>query len=72
MEYTEEELLEAQRQIASTVHKLGEVIKTLEAKDAPKRYGSQITLAKRRVAAFTLAGELIQRELIEREKENES
>lgn len=72
MEYTEEELLEAKRQIASTVHKLEKVVKTLEAKDAPKRYSSQITLAKRRVAAFTLAEELIQRELAEREKEDES
>ena len=32
MEYSKEELLEAQRQLASTVHKLKEVVKTLEAK----------------------------------------
>lgn len=59
MEYTEEDLLEAERQIGSTIHKLQEVVKTLEAKGDPERYKSQITLAKRRVAAFTLAEQLI-------------
>lgn len=63
MEYTKEDLLEAKRQIGSTLHKLGEVIKTFEAKDDPTRYRSQITLAKRRIEAFTIAGELIEREL---------
>ncbi len=59
MEYTKEELLEAKRQIASTVHKLEEVVKTLEGKEDPDRYKSQLTLARRRVAAFTLAEGLI-------------
>ncbi len=63
MEYTREELSEAKRQIDSTVHKLKEVVKTFEAKAEPGRYKSQITLAKRRVAAFTLAGQLVEREL---------
>ena len=63
MEYTKEELLEAKRQIDSTLHKLREVIKTFEAKEDPRRYQSQITLAKRRIEAFTIAGELIGREL---------
>lgn len=72
MEYTRNDLLEAKRQLASTIHKLEEVIKTFEAKENAERYKSQITLAKRRVAAFTLAGELIQRELTEGEKEDES
>lgn len=65
MEYTRDDLLEAKRQIDSTVYKLKEVVKTLEAKENVERYKSQITLAKRRVAAFTLAGELIEREMKE-------
>lgn len=69
MEYTREELLEAKRQIDSTAHKLKEVVKTFECKPEPTRYKSQITLAKRRVAAFTLAEELIERELKQYEKE---
>lgn len=63
MDYTRKDLLEAQRQIVSTVHKLREVVKTLEAKPGPIRYKSQITLARRRVDAFTLALALIDREL---------
>ena len=63
MRYTKEELNEAKRQIDSTLHKLQEVIKTFEAKENPDRYKSQLTLARRRIAAFTLANELIQREL---------
>lgn len=68
MEYTREDLLEAKRQIDSTVHKLKEVIKTFEAKENAERYKSQITLAKRRVAAFTLAGELVEREMKEQKE----
>lgn len=63
MEYTREELEEAKRQIDSTLHKLRETVRTLEAKEDPRRYRSQITLAKRRIEAFTIAGELIDREL---------
>lgn len=63
MPYTREELTEARRQIASTLHKLREVIKTLEEKENPARYRSQITLAKRRIEAFTIANALIEREL---------
>lgn len=63
MDYKKEDLLEAKRQIDSTLHKLKEVIRTFEAKENAVRYKSQITLAKRRVAAFTLAGELVEREL---------
>lgn len=63
MEYTKEELLEAKRQIDSTLHKLKETVRTLEAKEDPRRYQSQITLAKRRVKAFTIANALIEREL---------
>ena len=43
MEYTREELQEAKRQIASTLHKLRETIRTLEAKENAQRYKSQIT-----------------------------
>lgn len=63
MEYTKEALIEAKRQIDSTLHKLRETIRTLEAKEHPQRYKSQITLAKRRVEAFTIANDLIEREM---------
>lgn len=63
MEYTREELLEAKRQINSTLHKLRETVKTLEGKENPQRYKSQITLAKRRVNAFEIANGLIEKEL---------
>ncbi len=61
--YTQEELTEAKRQIDSTLHELREVVQTLESKNEPARYKSQITLAKRRIQAFTIANELIEREL---------
>lgn len=63
MEYTKEELLEAKRQIDSALHKLVEAARTFEAKEDPARYKSQITLAKRRIKAFTIANALIEREL---------
>lgn len=63
MEYSREQLLEAKRQIDSTLHKLRTTIQTFEGKEDAQRYKSQITLAKRRVEAFTLANELISREL---------
>ena len=63
MIHSKEELLEAKRQIDSTLHKLQESVKTLEGKENPIRYKSQITLAKRRIQAFTLAVSLIEREL---------
>ncbi len=68
MERTREELLEAKRQIDSTLHKLKETVMTLEAKGEPKRYKSQLTVAKRRIAAFTLAVELIEQELKKQEE----
>ncbi|HIX69433.1 MAG TPA: hypothetical protein IAA27_01735 [Candidatus Enterococcus stercoravium] len=64
MNYSETALNEAKRQIASTVHKLKETVKTLEAKEQPQRYRSQITLAKRRIVAFTLALDLIEEKLM--------
>lgn len=66
MNYSKEELKEAKRQIDSTLHKLREVVKTFEQKENSKRYQAQITLAKRRIKAFTIANELIEREMVGR------
>lgn len=63
MKYTEEELTEARRQLDSTLHKLRETVKTLEEKERPERYKSQITLARRRIRALELALSLIRDEL---------
>ncbi len=63
MEPAKEELLEARRQIGSTIHKLKESVKTMEARDNAARLKSQITLAKRRVKAFEIAVSLIEQEL---------
>lgn len=71
MDYTKEELTEARRQISSTIHKLNGVVGTLEAKPDPARYKSQITLAKRRVSAFTIALELVEGELNRKEPDHE-
>lgn len=64
-ELDQKELLEAKLQIDSTLHKLHEVVKTLEGKNDPARYKAQITLAKRRIKAFEIANGLIERELEE-------
>ncbi len=63
MDFSEEELKEAKRQIDSTLHKLRETIKTFESKEHTERYKSQITLAKRRVKAFEIANWFIENEL---------
>lgn len=63
MTCTKEELQEAKRQIDSTLHKLRETVRTLEGKENPARCKPQITLAKRRIRAFTIAMELIGRKL---------
>lgn len=65
MRYTDGQLTEAKRQIDSTLHKLRETVKTLEGKENPSRYKSQITLARRRIEAFGIAVDLIERELNE-------
>ena len=57
MTCTKEELQEAKRQIDSTLHKLRETVRTLEGKENPSRYKSQI------IQAFGLAVSLIEREL---------
>lgn len=66
MEFTKDDLVEAKRQIDSTLHKLRETIKTLESKGNVDRYKSQITLAKRRVDAFEIADQLIENEIEKR------
>lgn len=63
MEYTKKDLIEAKRQIDSTLHKLRETVKTFEAKESAERYKSQITLATRRITAFEIAVELIEKEI---------
>ena len=63
MTVSKEELLEAKRQIASALHKLRQTVQTLERKETPSRYKSQITLAKRRIQSFTIAVSLIDAEL---------
>lgn len=63
MTYSKEELAEAKRQIDSTLHKLRETVRTLEGKGNAARCKSQITLAKRCIQAFTIAVQLIEREL---------
>jgi len=63
MDYSATELTEAKRQIDSILHKLQETVTTLEAKEEPTRYKSQLTLAKRRIQALTIAVELMEHEL---------
>ena len=60
MEFSKDELIEAKRQIDSTLHKLHETVKTFESKENANRYKSQITLAKRRIQAFEIANYLIE------------
>ena len=62
MDFEKEELTEAKRQIDSILHKLRETVHTLEAKENPQRYRSQVTLARRRIAALEIASALIERE----------
>ena len=62
MNFDKEELTEAKRQIDSILHKLRETVHTLEAKENPQRYRSQVTLARRRIAALEIASALIERE----------
>ena len=63
MEFSKEDLTEAKRQIDSTLHKLRETIRTLQEKERPERYKSQITLAERRIKAFEIASQLIEEKL---------
>ena len=65
MQRTEEELREAKRQIESTLHKLRATLATLEAKPNAGRLKPQITLARRRIAAFAIAVEIVDEKLAE-------
>lgn len=58
-----EQLAEARRQIDSILHKLRETVKTLEAKEQPDRYRSQLTLARRRIEALEIANLLIENQM---------
>lgn len=62
-EFSADELNEAKRQIASTLHKLRETVKTLEGKEHPERYKSQLTLARRRIMALEISHALIEKKL---------
>ena len=55
MDVTRQELIEAERQIDSTLRKLQKVSETLRTKEKTGRYQSQITLAERRIQAFSIA-----------------
>ena len=71
MKFNVAELVEAKRQIDSTLHKLRQTVKTFEAKENAGRYKSQITLAKRRIQAFELSVALIEREIDESDKKSQ-
>ncbi|WP_181348150.1 hypothetical protein [Thalassobacillus sp. CUG 92003] len=64
------DLVEAKRQINSTLHKLRETVKSFEAKENPDNYKSQITLAKRRIKAFEISVFLIKREINDRSEKS--
>ncbi|WP_209367451.1 hypothetical protein [Priestia megaterium] len=68
MKFDVPDLVEAKRQIDSTLHKLRQTVKTFEAKENADRYKSQITLANRRIQAFELSVALIEREINELSK----
>ena len=63
MEYSKDDLIEAKRQIDSTLHKLKETVKTLESKENVSRLKSQITLAKRRIKACEIANYFLENEI---------
>lgn len=63
MDFSQTDLIEAKRQIESTLHKLRETVKTFESKENKDRYKSQITLAKNRIKAFEIANSLISKEI---------
>ena len=63
MEYSKDDLIEAKRQIDSTLNKLKETVKTLESKENVSRLKSQITIAKRRIKAFEIANYFLENEI---------
>ena len=63
MEWSQSDLTEALRQLDSILHKLRGTVQTLENRETPERYRSQLTLARRRIRALEIAVQLIRREL---------
>lgn len=63
MDFSQDELSDAKKQIDSILHKLREAAKTLAAKENAQRYKSQITLAERRINALEIALTLINNKL---------
>ena len=61
MDYAVAELEEAQRQIASVLHKLQASLDAMQNRADAGKLKSQITLAQRRIKAFTLANALIEK-----------
>ena len=51
MGFTRQELMEAERQIDSTLRKLQKVFETLRTKEEPGRYQSQIDVYKRQTSS---------------------
>ena len=66
MEWSQSELAEALRQLDSILRKLRGTVQTLESKETPERYRSQLTLARRRIRALEIAVQLIRQELNQR------
>ena len=66
MEWSQSELAEALRQLDSILRKLRGTVQTLESKETPERYRSQLTLARRRIRALEIAVQLIRQELDQR------
>ena len=62
MWYIGEQLAEVKRQIDSTLHRLREASRTLEGRENPSRDRSRTTLARRRIEAFGIAVDLIEKE----------
>ncbi len=63
MKYDNGDLMQAKFQIDSTINKLQKTLNALEGKSEPQRYKSQITFAKRRIQAFEIASQLIDKEI---------
>ena len=56
-------MAQARRPIEAILEKLRETVKTLEGKEQPARYRSQITLARRRIEALEIANLLIENQM---------
>lgn len=63
MDFSEDDLREAKRQIDSVIRKLEQTLDTLESKEDPSKCRSQITLTRRRLKAFRIATILIEKEM---------